>query len=282
MRDRTEHQRTERRVARWAAYVFAAAAALSGAALLVAPASAGAAPEPPVIGEATDEGDVAVATSSGEPATNGGSTTPFRLLLPDGAACPGDTASGNWLVQTFLIPEGDDPGAIEYGFSGPEGTQFPLYALDTTAVAHQVTQLATTPDGGGVINALPDFSFAIFPPGYIPPGEYTIGVACEYYRTTARYWDAPIVIEANPGDQPAQLTWRLPDADAFEPDDGGSSPLWWLVVAGVLVAGVAAVAFLRRRLPISPVSPISPISPTPPTPPTSLTAHRHDDRLDPA
>lgn len=276
MRDQTDHQLSRRRVGRWAAFALASTAALSGVALLTTPASAGSAPEPPVIGEATDEGDVVIATSSGDPATNGGSTTPFRLLLPDGAACPGDSASGNWLVQTFLIPAGDDPGTIEYGFSGPEGTQFPLYALDTTAVAHQVTQLATTPDGEGLINALPEFSFGVFPPGYVPPGDYTIGVACEYYRTTARYWDAPIVIEANPDDQPAQLTWRLPDTDAFEPDDGGSSPQWWVVVAGVFVAGVAAVAFFRRR------PPISPISPTPPTAPTSLTAHRHDDRLDTA
>lgn len=270
MHEQIEPKERRHHVGRWAV-VASAAVALSGASVLTTPASAASAPEPPVIGEATDEGDVVIATSSGEPATNGGSTTPFRLLLPEGAACPGDSASGNWLVQTFLIPAGDDPGTIEYGFSGPEGTQFPLYALDTTAVAHQVTQIAPTPDAEGVINELPEFSFAVFPPGYVPPGEYTIGVACEYYRTTARYWDAQIVIEANPEDQPAQLTWRLPDAASFQPGDEGSSPLWWLVVAGVLAAGVAAVALFRRRPPIAPISP---------TPPTSLTAHRHDERID--
>lgn len=225
-----------------------AAAATSVLALPTTSVMAGTEPERPSIEEATDEGAVVIATSEGEPASNGGSATPFRVILPEGAACPGDTASNNWLVQTFLIPAGDDPGTVEYGVIGPEGTQFPLYAIDTRPVAHQVTRIATVPDGEGVINALPDLSFAVFPPEYIPPGEYTIGVACTFFRQTARYWDAPIVIEADPDDEPARLSWRLPDAAPFEsPTDDDSGTGWWLWGGGAAVVIAAAVLIIRRR-----------------------------------
>ena len=194
--------------------------------------------DPPV-----DAGAVEIITPQGEPLSSGGSSTLYSLRLPDGAACPGDSASGNWLVQSFLIPEGDDPGAIEYGVIGPKGTQFALFAFDTRPFVHQLTQVSSNAGDPGVIPLLPALTFSVFEPGYIPAGNYRIGIACTYYRATARYWDTEIVIEAQPDDVPAQLTWRAPGAAPFDPPSDGSTRRK-LMIAGIVAALMAAAVLL--------------------------------------
>jgi len=195
--------------------------------------------EPPV-----DLGSVEIITPQGEPLSSGGSSTLYSLRLPDDAACPGDSASGNWLVQSFLIPVGDDPGAIKYGVVGPEDTQFPLFAFDTRPYVHQVTQVSSSTEAPGVISLLPALTFSVFEPGYIPPGTYRIGVACTFFRATARYWDTEIVIEAQPDDTPAQLTWRAPEAAPFVPASDGPTGRNLLLIGGIIAALVAAVVLL--------------------------------------
>jgi hypothetical protein len=203
-------------------------------------------PVPQLEGEPVDEGSVVVVTPDGVPMDNGGSATPFSLLLPEGAACPGDSASKNWYVQSFLIPVDDDPGTIEYGVIGPEGDQFPLYAFDTRPYAHQLTRVSSSPDDPGVIPLLPELTFSVFPPEYIPAGEYRIGIACTFFRQTARYWDTEIVIARDPTDEPAQITWRLP---AAEPYVAPSESRPWLVVVliGVGLAALGVFFALRRQ-----------------------------------
>lgn len=204
--------------------------------------------EIPEIPPAVDAGEVTIVGADLAPLESGGSTTQFTLQLPQGVGCPGDSASGNWLVQTFLIPEDDDPGIVEYGFQGPNGDQFPLYAVDSRPVAHQTTRIATTADGEGVINALPMLSFEVFPPGYIPAGEYRIGVACTFFRQTARYWDTRIVLVADQADEPAQLTWHVPEAEPFTPAQEGSNALAWTAVGAAVAIGIlGAYLFLGRR-----------------------------------
>jgi hypothetical protein len=146
-------------------------------------------------------------------------------------------------VQSFLIPVGDDPGAIEYGVAGPEGTQFPLFAFDTKPFSHQPTRVSSSPDDPGVIPTLPGMTFAVFEPGYIPPGTYRIGVACTFFRQTFQYWDTEIVIEADAADEPAQLTWRAPGASPFEPPSDGSTRRL-LILAGIAAALSAAAVLL--------------------------------------
>ncbi len=214
-------------------------------------------PVPTLADPPVDEGSAEIITPQGEPMTSGGSTTLFSLRLPDQASCPGDSASGNWLVQSFLIPAGDDPGAIRYGVAGPEGSQFPLYAFDSRPYAHQNTRVSSSPDAPGVIPQSPAFNLAVFAPGDVPAGSYTIGIACTYFRQTARYWDTEIVIEANADDRPAQLTWRVPDAAPFEPPSDGSTTRN-LTIAGIAVALAAAAVLLWQSRTASPsISPSS-------------------------
>lgn len=218
--------------------------------LLSAPAGADASVPPiPGGGEPVDEGSVVVTDPNGQPLAGGSGVTLYSLELPEGAACPGDSASKDWRVQGFLIPAGDDPGTIEYGVIGPEGTQFPLYAFDTRPYAHQLTQVSATPDAPGIIPRLPALTFGVFAPGDIPAGAYRIGVACTFFRQTARYWDTEIVIEADPSESTTGIRFSVPDAPegaVTAGADGGTSP--WFILAGVLgSAAMAVVLFGARR-----------------------------------
>ena len=75
-----------------------------------------------------------------------------------------------------------------------------------------------------------------------------IGIACTRFNETVRYWDADIVLEDTPDDEPAQLTWEAVDV----PADSGSSPNRLLglgIGAVVLAAVVVAVGLVRHRRP---------------------------------
>ncbi len=242
-----------RRVGHGAARAVALLAALV-AGLLVGPAAGSAASTVPPIpggGAPVDEGSVVVTDPNGFPLAGGASATLFSLELPEGAACPGDSASQNWYVQGFLIPSGDDPGTVEYGVIGPEGDQFPLFAFDSKPFAHQVTQVSSTPGGPGVISRLPALTFGVFSPGDIPAGTYRIGVACTFFRQTATYWDTEIVIEADPDDTPAGLRFSVPGAPegAVDPSDRNGWSLWFTlaVVMGVAALVLVVVGALRNR-----------------------------------
>ena len=209
-------------------------------------------PVPTLADPPVDEGEAKIVTPQGESITSGGSATLFTLQLPERAACPGDSASKNWFFQSFLIPAADDPGAIKYGVVGPEGTQFPLFAFDTRPLAHQLTQVSSTPDGPGVIPGLPGMNFAVFEPGYVSPGRYKIGIACTFWRQTARYWDTEIIFERTADDVPAELTWRLPDAAPFEPPSDRSTSRTLLIGGIVAALGAAMVLLCQSRTPSSP------------------------------
>lgn len=232
----------------------------AAAALTLVPASVSAASDTPQLPDGLgprDAGSVVVIDPQQRPLAEGASATLFSLDLPDGAACPGDSASEDWRVQGFMIPVDDDPGAIQYGVIGPEGDQFPLFAFDSRPFAHQLTQVAAQPGDPGVIPALPALTFGVFTPGDVPPGTYRIGVACTFFRQTVDYWDTEIVIELDPSDELAGFRWRVPGAPdgAIDATDTGGGVSRWLLLAGVL-AGAAALLALAgvvsgRRRPAS-------------------------------
>ncbi|MEZ5250274.1 MAG: hypothetical protein R2713_14015 [Ilumatobacteraceae bacterium] len=148
---------------------------IGGLAVASAAAAGGLVPED--VGPAVDEGSVVIAAPDGTPLASGGSATPYTLVLPEGSTCPGDSANDDWRVQTFLIPASHDPGQVEYGVIGPEGTQFPLFAFDTKPYAHQLLPVNAGPGMEARIPLLPELTFTIFPPDAVAPGRYRIGVA---------------------------------------------------------------------------------------------------------
>jgi hypothetical protein len=148
----------------------------------------------------------------------GGSGTEFRLELPGAAACTGDSASGGYQVQTYMIPSSSSPSTLVFGTAGPvEVTGEARRPLMDSNNGDAVVNLQTgiTPGGGpGIISGLPFFSFGQLLPGEVPAGTYNIGVAC--WRPSAeegekldKYWNTKMVVTTDVADEPAGFTWVI-------------------------------------------------------------------------
>ncbi|MBI1843160.1 MAG: hypothetical protein HYR89_00885, partial [Actinobacteria bacterium] len=164
-------------------------------------------------------------------------STAFNLTLPLGAACAGDSAGGGWNWNTYMVPATVDPSTLEFGSNGPlpadVGAAFrqPLFSASTSgSVTNQLTALADTAGGPGLILGIPQFNFEVFAPGDIPAGAYNVGVACTLGPPSAtqldRYWNVKMTFSPNPAGGAAQVSWAqgaLPDAPTLTtlaPADG--------------------------------------------------------------
>lgn len=199
-------------------------------------------------------GDLAiVAGDSGRELVRGGSATEFSFALPDGAACPGDSATGNWRVQSFLVPASDDPGTFTYQSTKPAGEgRWALYPLDTRSYINRLTAVANDEGGPGILDERPIFNFVLFPPGSLPDGTYRAGFACTLWNETYRYWDTQIVITNTASDEPAQLAWEVAGTDGH-PGSSSSSSMGqlfiglFIAIAIAIVVGFLVVVIRRGR-----------------------------------
>jgi hypothetical protein len=250
--------------------VWRLAAATVSAVVLV---SAGATPansyEIDSIDAPIDGGTVTIVTVEDrtEPIDRGASATVFALALPDDARCPGDSANDQWRVQSFIIPAADDPATLTYGVNDPDGEgHWSLYGTDTSPYINELTAPNTEAGQSAIIPDIRPLSFGVFPPGVLPDGRYTIGMACTYFRATGIYWDVDIVVTADADDKPGQMTWRLASASANAPSSGSGSGLRpSLIVAGLIATLACGLFVLRRRrlgtvlqLPVLPPAPHRP------------------------
>jgi hypothetical protein len=208
-----------------------------------------------------DEGEVPLVLPTDVATTldGGGSSTDFTLRLPDGASCPGDSANDNWRVNSFMIPASVDPGSLTYDAAGPVGDGLlPLYGVDTNGYAAMFTEPNEAPGQPGRIQRIPGFTFSVFAPEapkFIPPGTYTIGLACSLFGETKLYWHNAIQIEADPADQPAGIRWTVADAASAAGAAGGSTPdngssRWVIglpILLGVAAVGAGLLVYRRRR-----------------------------------
>jgi hypothetical protein len=169
-------------------------------------------------------GNLGVATdgtgSAQQPLNSGGSATPFALVLPEGAECPGDSATDNYRVQTYMVPAAVDPGTLTFDTRGPSpqgvGTDFrqPLFDSSGNPFVNELTDVATD-GGGGTISGLPTFAFAVYGQDgadgaeLVPAGTYNIGIACTLDLVLERYWNVRLVFAADPTDEPAGITWTV-------------------------------------------------------------------------
>ncbi len=136
-------------------------------------ASAALAPNAPPAGAAT------MVPSSG--------TTSFRIQLPAGAACPGDSASGGYRWQTFLAAAALDVTQVTYlaGIpSAPGGAQIDVLYTSGNPVSEMSTALTT----GAIVGLPTSFEFTVFPANYLAAGTYRLGVACTLNGSVERYW----------------------------------------------------------------------------------------------
>ena len=209
-----------RRVARDLARITAAMSAVIGVASLRAGRHASAA--------GVDAGALQVlvppgTSDQGQLLAAGGSATPFALEPPAGASCLGDSATGGYRVQSYIVPADVDPGTLTFDSSGPapQGTgvdlRLPLFSsIGSSPYVDQTTAVATTDGGPGLVTGLPSFSFAAFGadgPTFVPPGTYNVGLACTLGVPSPtqedRFWNVQMTFAADPSDVPSGITWAV-------------------------------------------------------------------------
>ena len=157
---------------------------------------------------------------AGTPITSGGSATAIALDPPNGAACTGDSATGGYRVQTYMVPATVDPATLTYGTTGPipPGTgaalRQPLFSTAGQPLVNRTTAVATSPGAGGLITGIPAISFAVFGangPTVVPAGTYNLGFACTLGAASAtqvdKFWNVQLTFSVTPSDTPAGITW---------------------------------------------------------------------------
>ncbi len=205
----------------------------------------------PVHAAGPRQGDAVVVAlpDSDQALGEGGSGTLFSLKLPDGASCPGDSANDGYRIQGFMVPATDDPGTLRYKSIQPEGEgRWGLFDEYTTSYAQVLTAKQDAPGGPGRIVNIPRFTFAVFPPGMLKPGNYRIGIACTLLNETVRYWDAELMVSRDSRDQPSELRWSVV---GFTGNEGRTVPTTAVVafasVAIALLALWLGITVLRIR-----------------------------------
>lgn len=161
--------------------------------------------------------------NSGTALSSGGSATQFALTLPQGAACTGDSASGEFRVQSYMVPATVDPATLTFNADGPEplGTgadlRVPLFGAGGLPFVQAQTDIAVPGgDGSGNISGIPAFDFSVFGadgPQVVPAGAYNLGIACTKGVPSAtqldRYWNIQFTFAVDAADQPSGITWTV-------------------------------------------------------------------------
>lgn len=216
------------------------------------PASMASAGAPPTVepGEVRgDIGDVAIIGVDGRALVSGDGSTKFYVRLPEGAACPGDSANDQWRINSFLLPVDDDPLDVQFGSTGPEppwtADRWPIFADDTRLpIALAMLRRNDAAGDPGLVDATPLVSFGVLVDNDFPGGRYRLGMACSYFAQTTQYWDTEIVMGPGNGD-PAALTWALPNPTPIATERADSSS--FLRVALVAVGVIALGYVIRSR-----------------------------------
>lgn len=151
-------------------------------------------------------------TGAGTPLATGGSSTPFTLKLPSGAACAADSANGGYRVQSYRVPGAVNPATLTFDSSGPVGHQ-PLYDTTGSPYVDKQTANANPPGGPGPIINIANFNYAVYGPGDIAPGTYSLGIACTHGPASAtqldRFWNVQVDIVTDATDSPAGIRWTV-------------------------------------------------------------------------
>ena len=179
--------------------------ALSGLAVLAIAASVGPFLATPTASAApagtAPEGSLTMTPPSGD------SPQSFALDPDDPQVCPGDGATDGYRWQTFMVDVANDPATLVYESTGPAtaGTTGFVHALLDTGGNPIVNQ---NPDiGNGNISGIPMMSFQVFPAGFVPAGDYYIGIACTLNNQTETFWQLPITITTNTTDGAANISY---------------------------------------------------------------------------
>ena len=198
-----------------------------------------------VAAAATVGSEVIVTPGTTKPLASGGSRTPYAVVLPSGAACPGDTAHHGYLVYSYLVPA--DASPTEVSFRGGIPSRWFGFIADGAYFGAVNTAEST----GQVVGLPGDFVWTrLTPADLFPLGAHTStwngGIACATsHGVVTTYWNSRIVFTAD-GSDPGGFTWRVVDQGAV----ASSTPveLWIGIGLVVVAAGAAAYALRLRRV----------------------------------
>ncbi len=145
-----------------------------------------------------------------------GTEISFNLSSPNNA-CPGDSATGDFRWQTYMVPASVDAATLTYnsnsGLIPPAGVTFagPMYAFTGQDPAINGNTAVST----GQIIGVPTLGFGVYAPGDVAPGQYKVGFACSkppapgQAAVTERYWQQTITVVTSASGGPGQFTWTV-------------------------------------------------------------------------
>jgi hypothetical protein len=130
---------------------------------------------------------------------SGTRTSVWGMTLPGGAACAGDSVTGNYLWSTFLVASNVDASQLTWSSGSP------VYAANPAAVVQPlfgagspIINETTGLGDGAVLIAGKPIDLATYPANFIPAGQYKVGVACILGgATTEAFWQSTISIAVN-------------------------------------------------------------------------------------
>lgn len=155
--------------------------------------------------------------TAGQPLNSGGSATVFAMTPPVGAACSGDTTTGGYKIQSYMVPSSVSPSTLTFDSNGPTpaatGANYrqPMFSSAGTPVVNRNTAVTT-----GLLTGLPTMSFSLFGasgPTFVPPGTYNLGFACTKGAAAAavldKYWNVQLTFATDNNDAPSKITWAV-------------------------------------------------------------------------
>jgi hypothetical protein len=199
-----------------------------------------------VAGAATAGAEVLVTPGTTRPLSSGTSTTPYGVVLPPGASCPGDTAHDGYHVYSYLVPQGASPTDVSFRTGDP--SRWYGYIADG-AYYGAINTAETT---GQIVGLPVQFSWTRLTPQILfkagqQSATWNGGIACaDTHGQVTDYWNSTLVFTADPAD-PHGFTWKVVDQGTVP---SSPFPVGLVVGVGLLVVAAGAGAYavrLRRR-----------------------------------
>jgi hypothetical protein len=191
---------------------------------------------------------VIVEPNSNTPLNGGGSQTPFTFELPVGAACPGDSAHKEYLIDSFVVPRTVNPSSLYFQGGAPRGATLLVDQFGNPYMANN------TIENTGAIPTIPIFSWTAYT-GHLDAlssGTYSVGLMCANKRgdATSNYWDTQVSFKADSAD-PGGFTWTAINQPKASGHSSSAGTIAGLSIAALVVGGVAFLFLSRRPRPAS-------------------------------
>jgi len=208
-------------------------------------------------GAATYQGAATLYNTSTSQADSGGSADNFTVNLPAGAACPGDTTSGGYLIDSYFVPQSTDVTTLSFTGGFPS-TGYALY----NSTNNHPFEAANTNSGTGQIAGIPQtLQFGAQVTRSHPTkatllagsGVWEVGIACDLNGTLTSYWNTQVTFTPSTTDG-GGFTWTdAPGAPTAPPQTPEVPVALGLPVAAAVIVG-GYVLIRRRRVHGAPTS----------------------------